>query len=51
MLVATLTSSKIFYNPLKNERLFYRSKNPSTTDQERLKMNVLRWTIAELRRQ
>ena len=33
-----------------NERFFYRSKNPSTTDQERLKMNVLRWTIDELRR-
>ena len=30
--------------------IFYRSKNPSTTDQERLKINALRWTIDELRR-
>ena len=33
-----------------SKEIFYRSKNPSTTDQERLKINALRWTIDELRR-
>jgi hypothetical protein len=31
------------------KEIFYRSKNPSTVDQERLKIKAQRWTIYELR--